>query len=215
MSRQWGDIVIDPSRLRENRLPPKSWRNMPIVEPRRVAAEEFRWVALKTAPKCERPVAAELSSYGYEVYCPLGAKFVFWQDGKHSKHKLVKQFPVFFSYIFVGLRRGQSISRYLVHDGRIVLTGKIQSVLGDSRGPLLIPAAAIKDVNRRELLNQWDETKRSPFNLEQEIRILRGPFEDLNATVDEISSERRIKALVVIFGRRTPIDIDVSDIEHV
>lgn len=215
MSKSWGDLIIDPTRLRPERAPPKSWRNIPIVEPRRLEADGLNWVAVKTAPKCERVVASELSSYGYGVYCPLGAKYVFWQDGKRSKHKLIKQFPVFFSYIFVGLRLGQQISRYLIHDGRLVLTGKIQSVLGDSQGPLLIPVKAIQDINRRELLNQWDETRRSPFNVEQEIRILRGPFKDLNATVDEISSERRIKALVTIFGRRTPVDLDVSDIEHV
>lgn len=215
MSKSWGDIIIDPTRLRSNRPPPKAWRNIPLVEAQRIETEGLRWVAVKTAAKCERIVAGELGSLGYETYCPLGAKHVLWDGNRRAKERMVKQFPVFFGYIFVGLRPRQTISRYVVFNNRLVLAHKIHSILGDSRGPLLIPQEAIRELNDRELDSQWDQTKRSPFKEKQEIRILSGPFRGFYATVDADDSEFRIRALVKMFGRKTPVELDVDEVEAV
>lgn len=230
MAASWGDIVIDPSRLRAERPSPRSWRDIPIVEPKQIATEGLRWVAVRTAVKSERSVAAELVAHGYAAYCPLGAKFVYWHDGKRSKHKVVKQFPVFGRYIFVGLRSRQSINKYvttgkyLEEDGfggyrvagsRMVSIRGIESVLGDGWGPLLIPFEAIRELNAREVDHQWNETKRSPWRGDENFRILNGPFRDFYATFDSEVSESRIRAMVKMFGRETSVELDVSDVEVV
>jgi transcription antitermination factor NusG len=233
-------MTIDPSRLRSvPRPPPKSWRDKPIVEPKKIDTADVRWVAVRTAVGCEERVADELRVLGYRPYCPLGAKFVFWQDGKRSKHRIVRQFPVFARYIFVGLVPGQVLGKGVVdvREDRIYIdpkTGeekyiqagkrwlaaeKIEAVLSDSCGPIRIPEAAIEVVNNAELVGHWDETRSwrewSPFDVGQTVRIAKGAFESFYATVDARQSEDRIKILANVFGRSTLLELDIADVEAV
>lgn len=221
-----------------NRPPPRSWRDRPIIEPSKVETTDARWVAVRTAVGCEQRVADELRILGYRAYCPLGAKFVFWSDGKRSRQKLVKQFPVFARYIFVGLMPGQELGKGVVdvrqkltyfHDGeeKIIAGGKrwlaaerIESVLSDSVGPIPIPARAIETLNTAELARYWDETyswrDKPPFAPGETIMITgSGPFQHFYATVDAQQSEDKIKVLVSIFGRPTAVTLDMADIEAV
>lgn len=233
-------LTIDPSRLRAvPKLPLKTWQDRPLVEPKKVETADARWHAVRTAIGCERRVAEELTTLAYRAYCPLAAKFVFWQDGKRSKRRLVKQYPVFARYIFVGLAPGQFVGKGVVdvRESRIYVdpdTGeekyiqagkrwlaaeKIEAVLSDSEGPIRIPEAAIKQINALELGRHWDETQswrdKLPYQIGETLRILKGPFAMFNSTMEARISEDRIRVLVSIFGRQTSTDLDMADVEAV
>ena len=46
------------------------------------------------------------------------------------------------------------------------------------------------------------------------IRIKEGPFSDYTGLVEEISKERgKLKAMVVIFGRSIPVELNFSEVE--
>lgn len=48
----------------------------------------------------------------------------------------------------------------------------------------------------------------------QSIRIVDGPFEDFVGTVDEIDTEKgRVKVVVNMFGRETPVELDFLQVE--
>ena len=48
----------------------------------------------------------------------------------------------------------------------------------------------------------------------QNIRIVDGPFEDFVGTVDEINTEKgRVKVVVNMFGRETPVELDFLQVE--
>jgi len=48
----------------------------------------------------------------------------------------------------------------------------------------------------------------------QNIRIIDGPFEDFVGTVDEINTEKgKVKVLVNMFGRETPVELDFLQVE--
>jgi transcriptional antiterminator NusG len=48
----------------------------------------------------------------------------------------------------------------------------------------------------------------------QNIRIVDGPFEDFVGTVDEINSEKgKVRVLVNMFGRETPVELDFLQVE--
>lgn len=48
----------------------------------------------------------------------------------------------------------------------------------------------------------------------QSVRIISGPFEDFIATVDEIEVEKgKVKVLVSMFGRETPLTLDFLEVE--
>ena len=54
------------------------------------------------------------------------------------------------------------------------------------------------------------------FSEGENIRIIDGPFAEFIGTVDEINLEKgKVKLLVSFFGRETPIDLDLSQVEGI
>ncbi|WP_416223937.1 transcription termination/antitermination protein NusG [Tepidiforma sp.] len=50
----------------------------------------------------------------------------------------------------------------------------------------------------------------------QAVRIVDGPFEDFVGTVDEINTEKgRVKVIVNMFGRETPVELDFLQVEKI
>ena len=48
------------------------------------------------------------------------------------------------------------------------------------------------------------------------IRVTTGPFADFNGTIEEVNTEKqRVKVLISIFGRDTPVELDFNQIERV
>lgn len=54
------------------------------------------------------------------------------------------------------------------------------------------------------------------FSEGQKVRIVDGPFEDFMGTVDAIDADRaRVRVLVNMFGRETPVEVDFLQVERV
>jgi transcription termination/antitermination protein NusG len=65
----------------------------------------------------------------------------------------------------------------------------------------------------KALLNQVEESKNKvvtkiPFTKGERVTVIDGPFTDFIGTVEEVFPEReKVKVMVVIFGRPTPIEL--------
>jgi transcriptional antiterminator NusG len=52
-----------------------------------------------------------------------------------------------------------------------------------------------------------------PFKLDDSIKIIDGPFKDFTGFIKEINREKRkLKVMVSIFGRSTPVEVDFLQI---
>ena len=52
------------------------------------------------------------------------------------------------------------------------------------------------------------------FDVNDEIRVIAGPFDGYTGTVMEINKEKHIiKASISMFGRETPVELDFTDVE--
>jgi transcription antitermination factor NusG len=182
-----------------------------LTPPRLVAAEGLTWVVVRTAHASERRVNDDLEALGLEPYCPMLQRYVFRNLGlRRRRVRELLQQPVFTRYLFVGLPLGRRVSRDSAD--------RIEAVLHDSRGPLRIPARAITAINRAELAGAWDADKRPElhprqFTAGETARCIDGPFADFVVSVQEMLPEDRIKALVDIFGRGTPVEFDACQLE--
>lgn len=85
---------------------------------------------------------------------------------------------------------------------------------GQKPQPLLKP-----EVER--ILGRMDRDKTTvipeiPFTLGEHIRIKDGPFSDFTGVIDDINAERgKLRVLVSIFGRDTPVELDFLQVENI
>jgi transcriptional antiterminator NusG len=57
------------------------------------------------------------------------------------------------------------------------------------------------------------EVKVVDFEVGETVTVMEGPFETLPATISEINADaQKLKVLVSIFGRETPVELSFSDV---
>ncbi|MCU0598903.1 MAG: transcription termination/antitermination protein NusG [Desulfobacterales bacterium] len=88
-------------------------------------------------------------------------------------------------------------------------TAKVTGFLGGRDKPV-----AITDEEAHQIISRMEAGKTSPqpkfyFEPGDEVRVIDGPFTNFNGTVDEVNPEKgKVKVLVSIFGRSTPVELD-------
>jgi len=54
------------------------------------------------------------------------------------------------------------------------------------------------------------------FEIGESVTVMEGPFETLPATISEINPEsQKLKVLVSIFGRETPVELSFSQVAKI
>ena len=88
-------------------------------------------------------------------------------------------------------------------------TAKVTGFLGGMDKP-----APLTDEEAERIINRMEAGKMKPqpkysFNTGDDVRVIDGPFTNFNGTVEEVNQEKgKIKVLVSIFGRSTPVELD-------
>lgn len=91
---------------------------------------------------------------------------------------------------FVGVKRGMHPLPMSIEDVRGILR-KVGEIKGGEE---------LKGDNR--------------FSEGESVRIIAGPFESFTGTIDEIDMEKgKLRVLVGIFGRNTPVEVSVQEVE--
>jgi transcriptional antiterminator NusG len=55
-----------------------------------------------------------------------------------------------------------------------------------------------------------------PFTSGEKVRIKDGPFKDFDGVVEEINPEKgKLKVMVSVFGRSTPVELDFIQVDSV
>jgi len=79
--------------------------------------------------------------------------------------------------------------------------------------------APISEKEVQSILQQMQEGVEKPkhkitFEIGEVVRVVDGPFNDFNGTVEEVNYEKnKLRVSVTIFGRGTPVELDFAQIE--
>ncbi len=88
-------------------------------------------------------------------------------------------------------------------------TPRVTGFIGTGSKPTPVSPAEVK-----EILNQMKEGGEKPkpkvsFENGETVKIMDGPFNGFNGVVDDVNHERgRLRVMVSIFGRSTPVELD-------
>ena len=96
-------------------------------------------------------------------------------------------------------------------------TPKVTGFVGNAKTPNEVPAVSDVEVNR--LTTQISEGSLKPkpkvqFEEGDQVRVIDGPFSNFNGTVEEVKPDMgKVRVLVSIFGRATPVVLDFMQVE--
>lgn len=95
-------------------------------------------------------------------------------------------------------------------------TAKVTGFLGGKNRP-----APITDAEAAEIIQRMEVGKAQPqpkyvFEIGDEVRVTDGPFANFNGSVEEVNPEKgKVKVLVSIFGRATPVELDFVQVTKI
>jgi transcriptional antiterminator NusG len=93
-------------------------------------------------------------------------------------------------------------------------TPKISGFVGDASEPVPLSEEEVG-----KILQQVEDGAASPrarvsFEQGDTVKVIDGPFTDFNGTIEEVKPEKgKVKVLISIFGRATPVELDFIQVE--
>jgi transcriptional antiterminator NusG len=173
--------------------------------------EEKRWYVIHTYSGYENKVSANLErkvhSLGMEneifrIVIPMENE-VEVKDGK----KRSVQRKVFPGYVLVEMIVNDR-SWYAVRN-----TPGVTGFVGSGTKPIPLTDEEVRQIMRSMGVDEG--RPKIDFQLQQLVRLKTGPFADCVGKVAEINEERgKLKVLVDMFGRETPVEIDFTQVEE-
>ena len=179
-------------------------------------APEKRWYVIHTYSGYENKVKANLEhrieSMGmedkiFQVLVPMEDEIEIRQGQRHTVQK--KVYP---GYVLVEMMLDPD-SWFVVRN-----TPGVTSFVGGANIPgIRNEPIPLDETEVKQILRQMGvETPkfRVAFQKGQSVRVTDGPFAEFIGTVDEVNPERnKVKVLVSIFGRETPVELDFLQVE--
>lgn len=118
-----------------------------------------------------------------------------------------KFFP---GYILVQLDLTDETHHFIRH--RPNVTG----FLGNDRGPRPLSEKEVEAIRSQMLEGPVRKAPEVQFEEGMSVRIKEGPFVNFSGMIEEVKAEKRkLRVLVTIFGRATPVELDFNQVERV
>jgi len=172
----------------------------------------MKWYAIRTITGHEKRVKnyldSEIAESGLnnkisQVLIP--EEKVFELKGGKKKIKYKNFFP---GYILVEAVLDKEVIYFLSRAPSVL------KMVGDKNEAIALRENEVKRILGR--INESDEKEKIDIHFDKGdfVKVISGPFVNFNGTINEINLERmKVKVMVSIFGRKTPIELDFTQIE--
>jgi transcriptional antiterminator NusG len=174
---------------------------------------EFKWYVVRVISGQEKKIKAyiesELKREGLEenvsqILIPM-EKVVQLKNGK----KIFKERNYYPGYIMVEA----NLEGEMVHIIKGVLG--VVGFLGAKDHPEPLRASEInRMLGRVDALNESGDNVEVPYLVGEPVKVIDGPFNGFSGVIEEINEEKKkLKVIVKIFGRRTPLELNYIQVE--
>lgn len=180
-----------------------------------------RWYGVQVASSCEKNVKATLEQRAItlgvenrilEIAIPQTPAIKVKKDGNRQ----VIEEKVFPGYVLVRMVLDDETQSAVRTTPNVInfVGAEERRATGRGRGHVKPMPLTQKEVNR--IFRRTQERKptvKVHLTEGDQIRVIDGPFKDFEGEVIEVSGERnRLKALLSIFGRDTPVELEFSQV---
>ena len=176
-----------------------------------------KWYVLRVVSGKERKIKEyldlDLSRMGYDavvtqILVPTEKVYKI-RNGK----KVIKEKNLYPGYIYVeAIEKGFS-GEIIQH---ISATTNVIHFLGGRRPDPIRQSEVFKLLGKVDEMDDVDEVINEPYLINETVKIVDGPFNDFLGTIEEIFDEKKkLKVIVKIFGRRTPVEVNFVQVEKV
>ncbi len=126
---------------------------------------------------------------------------------KNGKRKVVEK-KIFQGYVLVEMKLSED-AWYIVRN-----TPGVTGFVGSGIDPTPVPERDIARIKKR--MGVEDPKHHIDFTEGEVVSIIDGPFKGFDGTIDEIDPTKgKIKVLVSMFGRDTPVELDALQVKKV
>ena len=170
------------------------------LEPRWYVVHTYSGYENKVKTDLEKTIKnRELEDFFFEIIVPMEEQIEI-KEGQR-KTNLKKVFP---GYVLVKMIVTEK-TWYIVRNTRGV-TGFV----GSGTDPIPLTDEEIMKMGFEQMSVNVD------YDVNDTVRIMAGPFMDNTGTVTEINKEKhKVKVLVSMFGRETPIELEFSQVQKI
>lgn len=181
-----------------------------------------RWYAVQVASGCEKRVKANLEQRIHtldvadrilKIEIPKSATVKIRKDGSRQ-HGEEKVFP---GYVLIQMIMDDNAWQVVKNTPHVInFVGSEQKRhYGRGRGhvePVPLSAGEVERIFRQA--EEQEPILKASMQVGDQITVLSGPFKEFEGEVIEVSPERsKLKALLSIFGRDTPVELEFTQVE--
>lgn len=95
-------------------------------------------------------------------------------------------------------------------------TPKITGFVGGNVRPEPIPEEHVRQITSQMAEGAARPRPKVSFETGEQVKVVDGPFRDFNGVVEEVRPDKgKVRVLISIFGRSTPVELDFVQVEKV
>jgi transcription termination/antitermination protein NusG len=197
-------------------------RNLEDAETAQDALREARWYAVQVASGCEKRVKTNLeqriqtfdvADKIVQVEIPHTPAVKIRKDGSRQNTE-EKVFP---GYVLVRMVMDDDVWQVVRNTSHVINFVGAEQKRGTGRGrghvkPMPLGASEVERIFKQTA--EQEAVVKIDMATGDKIIVLNGPFKDFEGEVIEVSPERsKLKALLSIFGRDTPVELEFNQVE--
>lgn len=181
----------------------------------------MRWYVIETKSKAERLARDEIAKLGLDAYLP---EYQIERFNRRKRVTIVNTLCHFPRYMFVEM----DVAR---DTGRVLACRGVADVLpGIPFAPQPVPAKDVLELRAAQVAHLFDDTDKArrlrgetvkntlaatkKRLADKRVRIMTGPFTSYDGEVDAVHSLERLRVIIDIFGRPTPVELEMGQIEE-